>query len=103
MHNWILKHVYKKGFPFFWAVFLRVWLRSLKKEQIWTLKKTFWKNKKNTEFKSVEKVIKNCTVASKDHSLAGKYVFDLCSLTTQQRLNDPQHNLTDFTILEPAF
>ena len=36
------------------------------------------------------------TVASKDDNWAGKYVFDLSSLTTQQRLNDPRHNLADF-------
>jgi hypothetical protein len=34
-------------------------------------------------------------VASKDN-WADKYVFDLHSLTTQQRLNDPRQNLTDF-------
>jgi hypothetical protein len=33
---------------------------------------------------------------SKDDNWAGKYVFDLRSLTTQQRLNDPRHNLADF-------
>ncbi len=36
------------------------------------------------------------TVASKDDNWAGKYVSDLRSLTTQQRLNDPRHNLADF-------
>jgi hypothetical protein len=35
-------------------------------------------------------------VASKDDNWAGKYVFDLRSLTTQQRLTDPRHNLADF-------
>jgi hypothetical protein len=37
------------------------------------------------------------SVASKDGNWAGKYVFDLRSLATQQRLNDPQHNLADFS------
>ena len=32
----------------------------------------------------------------KDDNWAGKYVFDLRSLTTQQRLTDPRHNLADF-------
>ncbi len=35
-------------------------------------------------------------VGSKDDNWAGKYVFDLRSLTTQQRLTDPRHNLADF-------
>jgi hypothetical protein len=40
-------------------------------------------------------IVKNVAVASKDDNWAGKYVFDLRSLTTQQRLNDPRHNLAD--------
>jgi hypothetical protein len=36
------------------------------------------------------------SVASKDDNWAGKYVFDLRSLTAQQKLNDPRHNLADF-------
>jgi hypothetical protein len=38
----------------------------------------------------------NDSVASKDDNGAGKYVFDLRSMTTQQRLNDPRHNLAYF-------
>ena len=52
----------------FLSRFLRVWLQSLKKVQIWPLKKIFLKKSKKvsknaefyTDFESVEKVVKKC-------------------------------------------
>jgi hypothetical protein len=35
-------------------------------------------------------------VASKDDNWAGKYVLDLRSKTSQQRLTDPRHKFADF-------
>jgi hypothetical protein len=49
--------------------FLRVWLQSLKKVQIWPKKYFYWKKSKKVsknaefraDFESVEKVVKKCT------------------------------------------
>jgi hypothetical protein len=53
----------------FLSRFLRVWLQSLKKVQIWPLKKKMLKKSKKVskhaefyaDFESVEKVVKKCT------------------------------------------
>ncbi len=60
MQNWNLRHIYKLGFLIFWAVFLRILLRSFQKMLIWP-QKNFWaKNKKRYQKRRILRWFRIC-------------------------------------------